>query len=117
MQQEGNTGLIHRERAVYLIHCRALLIDLSGKEAEYPDLVGQDYGFTQQVGERVRREGHPGLLSPSTRHKSGINLVSFSPAILSDPRLSRYLTYTCDPVRRIVTVERTVGKVMSTLQF
>ena len=82
---EGNTGLIHRERAVYLIHCKALLIDLSGKEAEYPDLVGQDYGFTQQVGERVRREGHPGLLSPSARHKSGINLVSFSPAILSDP--------------------------------
>lgn len=114
---EGNTGLIHRERAVYLIHCKALLIDLSGKEAEYPDLVGQDYGFTQQVGERVRREGHPGLLSPSTRHKSGINLVSFSPAILSNPRSSCYLTYTCDPVRRIVTVERTVGKVMSTLQF
>jgi RES domain len=114
---EGNTGLIRRERAVYLIHCQALLIDLSGKEAEYPDLVGKDYGFTQQVGERLRREGHPGLLSPSARHNSGINLVSFSPAILSAPRLSCYLTYTCDPVRRIVTVERTVGKVMFTLQF
>jgi len=49
--------------------------------------------------------------------KNGINLVSFSPAILSDPRLSCHLTYTCDPVRRIVTVERTVGKVMFTLQF
>jgi len=63
---EGNTGLIHRERAVY---------------------------------------------------RSGINLVSFSPAILSDPRLSCHLTYTCDPVRRTVTVERTVGKVMLTLRF
>jgi hypothetical protein len=114
---EGNTGLIHRERAVYRVHCKALLIDLSGKEAEYPDLVGQDYGFTRQVGERLRREGHPGLLSPSARQKGGINLVAFSPAILSDPRLSCYLTYTCDPVRRTVTVERTVGKVMSTLQF
>ena len=114
---EGNTGLIHRERAVYRVHCKALLIDLSGKEAEYPDLVGQDYGFTRQVGERLRREGHPGLLAPSARHKSGINLVSFSPAILSDPRLSCYLTYTCDPVRRTVTVERTVGKAMLTLQF
>jgi hypothetical protein len=28
-----------------------------------------------------------------------------------------YLTYTCDPVRRNVTVERTVGKVLFTLQF
>jgi len=114
---EGNTGLIHRERAVYLVRCKALLIDLSSKEAEYPGLVGQDYGFTQEIGERVRREGHPGLLSPSARHNSGINLVAFSPAILSDPRLSCHLTYTCDPVRRIVTVERTVGKVMFTLQF
>ena len=114
---EGNTGLIQRERAVYLIHCKALLIDLSGKEAECPDLVGQDYGFTQQVGERLRKEGHPGLLSPSARHKGGINLVAFFPAILSDPRLSCYLTYTCDPVRRSITVERTAGKVMSTLEF
>jgi len=82
---EGNTGLIHRERAVYRVHCKALLIDLSGKEGEYPDLVGQDYGFTRQVGERLRREGHPGLLSPSARQKGGINLVAFSPTILSDP--------------------------------
>lgn len=114
---EGNTGSIYRERAVYLIHCKALLIDLSGKETEYPDLVGQDYGFTQQVGERIRREGHPGLLAPSARHKSGINLVSFSPSILSDHRMHCYLTYICDPVRRIVTVERTVGDVMLTLKF
>ncbi|MFA6149390.1 MAG: RES family NAD+ phosphorylase [bacterium] len=114
---EGNTGLIHRERAVYRIHCKALLIDLSGKEAEYPALVGEEYGYTQQIGERLRREGHPGLLSPSARQKRGINLVSFSPAILSNPRLSCYLTYTCDPGRRIVTVERTVGKVLFTLRF
>jgi len=114
---EGNTGLIHRERAVYRIHCKALLIDLSGKEAEYPDLVGQDYGFTQRVGDRVRKEGHPGLLSPSARHKNGVNLVAFSPAVLSNPRSYCYLTYTCDPVRRTVTVERTVGKIMFTLQF
>jgi len=114
---EGNTGLIHRERAVYRVQCKALLIDLSCKEAEYPGLVGQDYGFTRQVGERLRREGHPELLASSARHKSGTNLVSFSPAILSGPRLSCHLTCTCDPVRRTVTAERTVGKVMLTLRF
>jgi hypothetical protein len=114
---EGNRGPIHRERAVYRIRCRALLIDLSGKEAEFPALVGPDYGFTQQIGERLRREGHPGLLAPSARHRGGINLVALTPRILSDPRLFCYLTYTCDPAARVVTVERTVGKVMATLTF
>lgn len=44
---EGNREPIYRERAVYLIQCRALLIDLSGKEAEFPAWVGSDYGFTR----------------------------------------------------------------------
>jgi hypothetical protein len=114
---EGNTGPVYRERAVYRVRCKALLIDLSGKEIDFPDLVGPDYGFTQQIGERLHREGHPGLLAPSVRHRGGINLVALTPAILSDPKLFCYLTYTCDPTRRCVTVERTVGKVMSVLKF
>jgi hypothetical protein len=65
----------------------------------------------------LRREGYPGLLAPSARHRGGINLVALTPRILSDPRLFCYLTYTCDPVARVVTVERTVGKVMATLTF
>jgi len=114
---EGNRDPIYRERAVYLVRCKALLIDLSGKEAEFPDLVGPDYGFTQQIGERLRGEGHPGLLSPSARHRGGVNLVAFSPAILSEPGLFCYLTYSCDPVKRVVKVERTAGKVMAVLKF
>jgi hypothetical protein len=114
---EGNKNPIYRERAVNLVQCRGLLIDLSGKDAEFPALVGPDYGFTQQIGERLHREGHPGLLAPSARHRGGTNLIALSPSILSDPRLSCYLTYTCDPVRREVTVERTVGKVMTVLRF
>jgi hypothetical protein len=114
---EGNTGPIYRERAVYRVRCKALLVDLAGKEIEFPDLVGPDYGFTQQIGERLHREGHPGLLAPSARHRGGINLVALTPAILSDPVLFCYLTYTCDPARRVVTVERTVGKVMAVLKF
>jgi len=31
--------------------------------------------------------------------------------------IASLLSYTCDPVRRTVTVERTVGKVMLTLRF
>ena len=114
---EGNRDPVYRERAVYLIRCKALLVDLVGKETEFPALIGPDYGFTQQIGERLHREGHPGLLAPSARHRGGTNLVAFSPAILSDPGLFCYLTYTCDPVRREVTVERTVGKAMAVLRF
>ncbi len=114
---EGNRNPVYRERAVYLVRCKALLIDLSGKEARYPALVGPDYGYTQQIGERLHREGHPGLLAPSARHRQGINLVALSPRILSDPRHHCYLAYTCDPVRRSVMVERTAGKVMAVLNF
>jgi hypothetical protein len=78
-------------------------------------LVGPDYGFTQQIGERLQREGHPRLIAPSARHLGGINLVALSPKILSDPRYFCYLAYTCDPVRRSVTVERTAGKVWRSL--
>ena len=114
---EGNTGPIYRERAVYLVRCKALLIDLSGKGVEFPDLIGPDYVFTQQIGARLHREGHPGLLAPSARRREGINLVALTPAILSDPALYCYLTYACDLARRAVTVERTVGKVMAVLKF
>lgn len=114
---EGNRDPIYRERAVYLVRCQALLVDLAGKEAEFPALVGPDYGFTQQIGERLRREGHPGLLAPSARYRGGTNMVALSPAILSEPRLFCYLTYTCDPVGRVVTVERAAGKVTATLTF
>jgi hypothetical protein len=44
-------------------------------------------------------------------------MMQYIRRILSDPRSFCYLTYTRDPVRRFVTIERTVGKVMSTLQF
>jgi hypothetical protein len=114
---EGNRGPVYRERAVYLVRCKALLIDLSGNEAECPDLVGPDYGFTQQIGERLHRERHPGLLAPSARCRGGINLVALSRKILSDPRLNCYLAYTCDPVRRTVAIERAAGEVMAVLAF
>ena len=114
---EGNAGPIYRERAVYRVRCKALLVDLSGKELEFPDLIGPDYVFTQQIGTRLHREGHPGLLAPSARQRGGINLVALTPAVLSDPALFCYLTYTCDLARRAVTVEQTVGKVMAVLRF
>lgn len=114
---EGNRGPIIRERAVYLVRCRALLIDLSGKARAFPELVASDYGLTQQIGERLHQEGHPGLLAPSARHEGGTNLVALTPAVLSDPRPFCYLTYSCDPLQRKVSVERMSGEVWATVRF
>lgn len=101
---------IYRERAVYRVACRALLIDLTGKTSEFPGLVAEDYDFTQSLARRLQREGHPGLLAPSVRHRGGINLAAFSSGILSNPRLSCYLGYRFEPATRSVAVERTPGK-------
>lgn len=106
---EGLEEKIVRERAVYRVKCSAILIDLSGKQKSYPKLVADDYGFTHQIGQRINREGHPGLLAPSARTK-GTNIIIFNPDVLSDPRLHCYLTYNFDPQRLTIRVERTIGR-------
>lgn len=109
---EGNIGPVRRETAIQLIRCKALLIDLSAKASKFPALIREDYGATQQIGERLQREGHPGLLAPSARRRGGINLVAFKPEMLSNVRHLCYLNYECDPVRRTVRVERTAGETL-----
>ena len=108
---EGIKGPIIRERAVYLVDCRAVLIDLRGKEKQFHGLVANDYSLTHQIGERLHSEGHPGLLAPSARCK-GTNCGAFAPSILSNPRDYCYLTYFCYPESQSVTVERKEGEAM-----
>ena len=106
---EGLDEVVVRERAVYRVKCRAILIDLRGKQESYPKLISDDYAFTQQIGQRMNTEGHPGLLAPSSRTK-GANTVIFNPDVLSDPRLHCHLTYYYDPQTLEIKVERTVGR-------
>ena len=106
---EGLDEVVVRERAVYRVRCRAILIDLRGKQKSFAKLLADDYGFTQQIGRRMNKEGHPGLLVPSARIK-GTNLVIFNPDVLSDPRLHCYLTYFFDPLTLNIRVERSVGR-------
>ena len=106
---EGLDEVVVRERAVYRVRCRAILIDLRGKQKSFAKLLADDYGFTQQIGRRMDREGHPGILVPSARIK-GTNLVIFNPDVLSDPRLHCYLTYFFDPLTLNIRVERSVGR-------
>lgn len=111
---DGLDEVIIRERAVYSVHCHAVLVDLSGKRHTHPDLVSEDYGLTQQIGRRMRHEGQPGLLAPSARDTDGVNSVIFNPAVLHDPRIQFYLTYRFDPRTRRVEIERDPGEVYMT---
>ena len=106
---EGLDEVVIRERAVYRVKCSAILIDLGGKQNNFPELIADDYGFTQQIGQRMNREGHPGLLAPSSRYK-GTNMVIFNPDVLSNPQHHCYLTYYFDPRTLNIRVERTVGR-------
>jgi hypothetical protein len=106
---EGLDEVVVRERAVYRVQSRAILINLRGKQKSFPELVADNHGFAQQIGQRMNREGHPGLLAPSARYK-GTNIVIFNPDVLSDPRLHCYLTYFFDPLTIKIRVERTVGR-------
>jgi len=112
---EGLTGILKRERAVYLVRTRAILIDLVGKQKSYPDLVSDDYALTQQIAERVHNE-HPGLLAPSARC-CGTNVVAFTAKILSNPRVNCYLTYSYDYSKKAAVVERGPGEVIFEWNF
>lgn len=95
LDAEGFTGeAVAIERKVYNVACDALLLDLRPCIEEFPALLHKyDYAYTQQVGARLRREGHPGLLAPSVRYRTGLNYVVFNHAVLSKPRVNCLLTY------------------------
>jgi hypothetical protein len=104
-------NLQRRERAVYLVGCKAVLIDLRGKEKKFPWLISNDYGMTQAIGSRLQNEGHPGLIAPSAR-TAGSNVVAFTPSILSKPRSYCFLTYTLVNADQKVIVERQPGEII-----
>lgn len=95
LDAEGYSGeAVAIERRVYNVACAALIFDLRPRVGEFPALLHKtDYAFTQQVGARLRREGHPGLVTPSARFPEGLNYVVFNHAVLSNPRVNCMLTY------------------------
>ncbi len=110
---EGLDQVIIRERAIYTVFCNAVLIDLTGKLESHPELVAEDHHLTHQIGQRLHREGQPGLVAPSARRQEGINTVVFNPDVLRDPRLRFYLTYRFNPVLGSVEIEQDPGVVLT----
>lgn len=113
---EGISEIITRERAIYNVLCQGVLLDFRGKHLSHPKLIQEDYSFTQQIGRRLSKEGHPGILAPSARKKDGVNVVVFNPNILSNAKVTQYLTYYIDPVNECVKVEATPGKPYLTIE-
>ena len=100
---------IRAERKLYRVRCDAALVDLRPAVAHVLALVDPaDYSLTQQIGARLHREGHPGLVSRSARCDGDIHGV-LNPAVLSDPRQVCFLTYSTTDGG--VVVEREPGQV------
>lgn len=98
------------ERRVYRVRCDAALIDMRSAVARYPALVHpDDYALTHQLGARMHREGHPGLISRSARCTGDV-LAVLNPAVLSSARHHCYLTYTL--TSNGVRVERSLGRTL-----
>jgi hypothetical protein len=96
------------ERKVYAVRCDAALLDFRPLAADYPDLVHRtDYSFTQSIGARLHREGHPGLATMSARC-AGENFAVLNPAVLSTPRHTCYLTYRIGKGQ--IEIEKQVGQ-------
>lgn len=96
------------ERQLYEVNCDAALLDLRKLVLKHPGLRHKtDYSYTRQVGARLQREGHPGLLTLSVRHAQGQNYVVLNPAVLSNPQLHCKLTYRLEGPT--ITIEKQPG--------
>lgn len=98
---------IRAERKVYTVQCDAALVDLRPALPHCPALVHpDDYSLTQQIGAKLAREGHPGLIAQSARGPGNV-LAVLNPRVLSKPQTHCFLSYvtTADGV----VVEREPG--------
>ena len=91
------------ERKLYEVACDAALVDLRPLTTKQSGLMHKtDYSYTQSVGARLHREGHPGLVTASVRNAAGQNYVVLNPDVLSNPRHHCQLTYRLEGHRIVI---------------
>jgi len=106
----GEDREILSERRVFDVRCEALLIDLRGKVAGFPELASRtSYAFTHTVGRYVHEQDLNGLLVRSARC-DGANAAIFKPERLSNVRHRTYLSYRLNAARDRFVAERTPGR-------
>ena len=104
-------GGIEIDMRVYLADLDGNLHDLRGHRTEYASFHDpQDYGASQQLAGRLRREGSSGIAYDSVRRPGGECVAIFRPPLLSNARQERHLCYVWDG-QRIATVyeKREIG--------
>ncbi len=112
---EKYDSFIIGERRVFQVKCEALLLDFRNKINDFPQLIdAENYQFTQNIGEYIQGQGHPGLFSCSARCEGTISVI-FTPKVLKNPRDYCYLTYTLDTQTQKVIVERKPKETLLTL--
>lgn len=114
---EGIDRVVVRYRKVWQVQAAGLFIDLRGKAVEFPELLGDDYGYPQAVGKRLAHEGLPGLLYDSARWPDGHCLAAFRADPLSQPLQLYDLTYRIDALAGVVEVEREPGILLCRLSL
>ena len=104
------------ERRVFDVRCDAIVMDLRGKEAPFPQLVDRhSYAYTQGLGRYLHEQGQNGLLVRSARAE-GTNAAVLRPGVLSGVRDRCYLTYVTNPVHDEVIVQRQTGEAWMTVR-
>ena len=91
-------GDIRADRRVFSATCSGILVDLAGKEAEFPDLLHPaSYAFTHEVGRYLHAQRQNGMLVKSARC-DGVNGAILSADVLTEPKDLCYLTYQFNPI-------------------
>ena len=102
------------ERRIFMVQCDSLLIDLRPQIMTHPEIIhASDYTATHAIGNKLHREGHPGLITTSARMAHGDVYAIFTPNVLSNPVHACYLTYRTTATG--VQVERTPGVIWMTV--
>ena len=78
--------------------------DLRRKQADWPDLTHDDYGFCNRLGKEAVAEGLDGLLAPSARRAGGTNLPVFRRRAIDNPGDLTTVAATYDPATGAVAL-------------
>ncbi len=100
----NETDSIIRKRTIYDINCQSYLLNIVGKEVKYPDLVNNNYVFTNSLAREAKTNKIPGIMSPSARHHQGININIFNIDVLSSPKHNMNLSYQINHNKQTVSV-------------
>jgi hypothetical protein len=104
------------ERRVFDVRCDAIMMDLRGKESQFPQLVDRhSYAYTHGLGRYLDEQGQNGVLVRSAR-THGTNAAILRPDVLSVVRDRCYLTYLTHPGRDEVLVQRQPGETWLTVK-